>query len=154
MRFLPGAGFARAALVVVALAGLSACDNPMSATDDLEDARRMWRSQGITSYTFRVEVLCFCVEEGRGPFAVTVEQGRVASVTDPETGAPRAANEFVPLTVEALFDKVEDAIERDAADLDVRYDARYGYPVEVAIDFIANAIDDEVTYRASDLAPR
>ena len=150
MRFLPGAGLTRTAAVVLALA-LGACGNPFSSSgpeEDLEVARRAWSRQGITSYRFTVNVLCFCIE--RGPFAVVVEQGRVVSVTDAE-GAPRTPNEFVPLTVEALFAKVEDAIDRDAHDLEVRYDPRLGYPLEIAIDFVELAIDDEVTYVASDL---
>jgi len=65
---------------------------------------------------------------------------------------PRTPSPFVPLTVLALFAKVEDAIDRDADRLDVRYDPRLGYPLEIAIDFIERAIDDEVTYTAAELA--
>ena len=150
MRFLPGPGLARGSVVVLALAA-AACGNPFSPTEDLEDARRTWSRQGITSYRFTVNVLCFCID--RGPFAVVVEQGRVTSVTDPATGAPRTPDPFVPLTVEALFARIDDAIERDADEIEVRYDPTLGYPQEIAIDFIENAIDDEVTYTVSDLTP-
>jgi uncharacterized protein DUF6174 len=142
---------ARRLMAVLALAA-AACDNPLSPTGDLEDARRTWSRQGITSYRFTVNVLCFCIS--RGPFAVVVERGSVTSVTDPATGEPRTPDAFVPLTVEALFAKVEDAIESDADEIDVRYHATLGYPEEIAIDFIERAIDDEVTYTASDLAAR
>ena len=50
-------------------------------------------------------------------------------MTDPETGAPRTPSPFVPLTVEDLFAKVEEAIDRDAAASSrSRYDPELGYP--------------------------
>jgi hypothetical protein len=150
MRILPGDRWLRPAALLLACAALAGC-NPFSPTDDLEDARRKWERQGITSYELTVNVLCFCIE--RGPFAVVVERGRVVSVTDGQ-GVQRTPNEFVPLTVEDLFDKIEDAIARDADQIDVRYDPELGYPREIAIDFIELAIDDEVTYTASDLVRR
>ena len=153
MANLPGPGLTRGAVLAVALA-LAGCDSPFSSSgpeEDLEEARRTWSGQGIDSYTFKVSQLCFCGPDTQGTFAVVVVRGSVASVTDVETGAPRTPNPFVPLTVLALFAKVEDAIDRDADRLDVRYDPRLGYPLEIAIDFIERAIDDEVTYTASDL---
>ena len=96
---------ARNLTVVLALAA-AGCDNPFSPTDDLEDARRVGGARASTSYTFTVHQDCFCIGEARGPFRVVVSRGAVVSVTDPDTGAPRTASEFVPLTVEALFDRV------------------------------------------------
>ena len=154
MANLPGVGRTRAIVLASALA-LAGCHNPFSSSGlkgDLEEARRAWSRQGITSYTFKVSQICFCTPETRGTFAVVVDRGRVASVTDLETGAPRTPSPLVPLTVEALFAKVEDAIDRDADQIEVRYDPRLGYPLEIAIDFVELAIDDEVTYVASDLA--
>lgn len=154
MAILPGVRPTRGAVLAFALA-LSGCDNPFSTglERDLEDARRTWRGQGISSYTFKVSQFCFCGPDTHGTFAVVVRDGRVQSVTDAETGEPRTPNPSVPLTVEALFAKVEEAIEQDADQIVVRYDPRLGYPLEIAIDFIARAIDDEVTYKASDLDP-
>jgi hypothetical protein len=154
MTNLPGAGSAPFVLLALALslAGCGSPSSPSGAEEELEEARRTWSRQGYDSYTFKVSQFCFCVSEARGTFAVTVIRGEVVSVTDAETGAPRTPSPFVPLTVEALFAKVDDAIESDAAQLEVRYDPALGYPQEIAIDFIELAIDDEVTYRASDLS--
>jgi hypothetical protein len=153
MANLPGAGLTRGAVLAVAVA-LAGCDNPFSSGPerDLEEARRTWSRQGIASYRFNVSQLCFCGPDVHGTFAVAVVQGRVASVTDAETGEPRTPGPSVPLTVEALFAKVEDAIDRDADRIEVRYDPQLGYPLEIAIDFVERAVDDEVTYTASGLA--
>lgn len=155
MPILPRAGGARETILALGLA-LAACGSPFSPSGqrgDLEEARRTWSRQGIDSYTFTVSQLCFCGPDVRGPLAVVVSRGRVVSVTDAETGAARTPHPVVPLTVEALFAKVEDAIDRRAHRVDVRYDPRLGYPLEIAIDFIELAIDDEVTYTASELTP-
>ena len=152
MRSLPVPCVLRAA-VVAAVVALSACDNPMGPDDDLEEARQKWSRQGFDSYRFTVSQLCFCGPDVRGTFRVVIQRGQVASVTDAQTGEPRTPHPAVPLTVEALFQKIEDAIDEDADEIDVRYDPALGYPQEIAIDFIENAIDDEVTYTASDLAP-
>lgn len=155
MANLPGAGRARAAALVL-VSALAACDGPLDPTGvegDLADARRTWSRQGSASYRFTVSQLCFCGPDARGTFAVVVQGGRVTSVRDAETGAPRTPHPGVPLTVEALFEKVEEAIDLDADDLEVRYHPELGYPLEIAIDYVELAVDDEVTYTASNLTP-
>ena len=138
-------------MVVLALFA-AACDNPLSPTDDLEEARRKWRREGISTYSFTVTQSCFCVEDARGPFRVTVSGGAVVSVTDPASGAPRAVSEFVPLTVEALFDRVQMAIDDDD-ELDVRYDADLGYPRRIEINLSQQPVDGGLEIEASGLTP-
>ena len=151
MTNLPGVGRAHSIVLALALA-LAGCDSPFSPTDDLEAARRTWRQQGIASYSFKVSQFCFCVAEGRGTFDVVVEQGRVVSVADAETGAPRTPYPAVPLTVEALFARVEDAIDA----------ARRGRSSPLGPPGLSAGDCDrlrrarrrhEVTYTDSDLAP-
>jgi hypothetical protein len=130
----------------------AACDNPLGPDDDLEEARQKWGRQGYTSYRFVVRQLCFCAPDASGPFAVVVLDGRVASVTSAVSGAPATPPGTIPLTVPALFAAVEDAIDT-ADEVEVRYHPDLGYPAEIAIDRIRHAVDDEVTFLASDLTP-
>lgn len=144
-----------ARLLTIALSlSAAACANPFSASGagDLEDAREKWSRERVASYSFTVTVGCFCTEDTRGPFRVTVSNGVVASITDPATGAPRTASQFVPLTVEALFARVEEAIENDD-ELDVRYDGDLGYPRKIEINLSQQPVDGGVTIEASDLSP-
>ena len=156
MRFFPRAGSARPFIFMLAVAAAGCASNPFSSSDEgenLQEARRAWSQKGYESYTFTVRQDCFCVEESRGPFRVTVIRGSVASVTDPATGAPRTANEFVPLTVEALFDRVEQAMDDEVDELDVRYDAGLGYPRLIEINRSRQAVDAAVIIEASELTP-
>ena len=54
-------------------------------------------------------------------------------------------------TVEDLFDLIEDAIARDAAVLEVRYDGRLGYPRAIVLDFSVDVADDELSVTVSGL---
>jgi hypothetical protein len=141
---------ARRLMIVLTLAA-AACDNPASPTDDLEDARRTWRRQGVQNYSFTVHQDCFCPEDVRGPFRVRVASSVIVSVTDPATGAPRGASAFVPLTVEMLFDRVQQAIDDGIDELDVRYDPTLGYPLVIEINLSQQAVDAGIVIRASDL---
>jgi hypothetical protein len=143
-----------ARLLTIALSlSAAACENPFSASsaDQLEDAREKWSRERIASYSFTVRVGCFCPGDTRGPFRVTVSNGAVTSITDPATGAPRAASRFVPLTVEALFARVQQAIDDGVEELDVRYHAELGYPVTIEINLSQQPVDGGVVITASDL---
>lgn len=113
----------------------------------LASARARWAAAGSDSYTLTLERSCFCPEEYRGPFAVTVRGGAVASVTlrDQALPADRA------LSVDGLFDLIADAYARDAARVDVTYDPATGHPTQIYIDYLAQAADEEVGYTVSDL---
>jgi hypothetical protein len=133
---------------------LPACDGPFSPLDDerdaLEAAQRTWRSQGITSYEFRLERICFCIP---ARVLIRVQDQRVVSVTSAETGAPATPDDSLPLTVEALFTVVDRAIDLEAHNLEVDYDDSLGYPLTVGVDVRQEIADDETYYQVSDLRP-
>lgn len=133
-------------LVLVASGGCSLVSSPQDPGDDLASARARWADRGPTSYVWTVDRACFCA--GFGAAEIRVENGEKVSV-EHESGAfvPPEEAEFWP-TVDELFDVVEQAIEGAAA-LDVDYDPATGAPLLVDIDWIANAIDDEVRYTAT-----
>ena len=128
---------------------MSACSNPFSASDELEDAREKWRDQGIDSYRITVRESCFCPIELGGPFVVTVVRGRITSVVYTGEGTDVVPHERIPLTVDELFATVQEA-EREAAKVEAEYDPTYGFPATIVIDRIRNAVDDEVYYEARD----
>lgn len=124
-----------------------------SDREALEQARARWRAQGYDSYNFVLQRLCFC-GGGVEPATVVVRAGRRISVTVVATGQPvpeQWAQYF--LTVEELFDFIIDAWDRDAHKVSVQYHATLGYPTSIDIDYLANAIDEEMAFRASSLVP-
>ncbi|SRR5690606_22207352 len=114
----------------------------------LDAARARWDAAGIVDYAFVYEEVCFCLPEDRGPFAITVRDGAVASAT--YQGEPANARRTYP-TVDSLFATVEDALDRGAESVRVTFDPVLGYPAEASIDYEAMVADEELGFRVSDL---
>ena len=112
----------------------------------LRAARARWASSGVDSYELTVRRLCFCgfVE----PVRVKVVDGVIVSRTVVSTGDPVPAvyASYYP-DVPGLFAIVEEAAD-DADEFDAVFDPSYGYPAEISIDWIENAVDDEEAYLA------
>lgn len=119
-----------------------------SDRDRLEAARARWASHGLhQSYSFDFQRSCFCGYPGAlPPTGVEVILGAVAFANDRATGAPLGAEALATIpTVEGLFDLIETAIREHAAEVRVRYDPEHGAPLEIWIDRIRHAIDDEMS---------
>ena len=87
----------------------------------------------LRDYRFRLRVYCF----GRA-VTITVRNGR-------PHGATGFQKQFD--TVPELFGQIRRALDDPkAGHVDVRYDARRGFPRHASIDRIKNAIDDEISW--------
>jgi hypothetical protein len=141
----------------VLLAGLlvaAGCDTFSDPDDDLADdlrrAEARWTRASVLDYQVVVRNSCFCGYTR--PVRLTVSDGVVVSKVDAETGepAPPFAN---ARDIPELFDLIRDALARDAYSLNVTYDADYGFPVQINIDYIGNAVDDELNVSVSGFQP-
>lgn len=119
------------------------------ADDGLRDAEARWARSAPEAYALTYTVGCFCAFEGEMPYTVTVENGRPVATVD-HTG--KAVFDRV-VTVDSLFAIVREA-RRHADKLDVTFNPRYGYPSSVSIDWIRDAVDDEVGYTVNTFIPR
>lgn len=136
---------------LTALAGFAAfaCSDPLGPHEGrLEEARVAWALAGPAGYEFVFQRFCFCGPDTVRPVRIDVRFGEVSAVTVVETDEPLADLSSFP-TIEDLFAEIEDAIERDAYSLDARYDGDLGYPVDVSIDYIENAVDEEMAFKVS-----
>lgn len=107
----------------------------------LARAREQWERQEPSGYQFVLQRRCMVCNPG--PVTITVQDGVMQSaVLDDGLPAPAEYVEGYG-TVEALFARIEASIQGGADRLDARYEEGFGYPVEVDVDPIRNAIDDE-----------
>jgi hypothetical protein len=84
-----------------------------------------------------------------GPVVVEVRD-KVIQLRRYQTGAPvDPAYASLFMDVPGLFDIINEAITAKAAAISVRYNDHLGYPESIAIDRVAGAVDDEVSYRIS-----
>jgi hypothetical protein len=139
----------------LALLTLGSCTSPTGPTDLAEQlrlSRDRWAQTGLADYQYTITRGCYCPPETVGPVVVEVRAGQVVSRRYAGGSAvdPRFADLFV--TVPGLFDLIEEAISRPAAAVSVKYHPTLGYPESIGIDWLAGAMDDEVSYRVSDFA--
>ncbi|GAA3647938.1 hypothetical protein GCM10022237_04380 [Nocardioides ginsengisoli] len=95
-----------------------------------------------TDYVYRLEVMCFCPQVG--PVKVRVEGGKVAGATALSgDGRGKPAPDYTRLSINDIIAMANDPA---AAKVEVTWPDGQDHPTSVAVDRIANATDDEVTY--------
>ena len=138
------------ALVAIVLAACSPFARP-----ELSRARERWQAAHVNHYRYKLNVGCFCGFTEKMPLTIEVKEGQLVSMSY-QDGSPVSAQD-APMfaqyeTIDALFDFTEESMAR-ADEMKAEYDATYGFPSEVQIDFIKNAADDELTLSVSDFEP-
>lgn len=140
-------------VVAFASASCSITAPEVEIQDELERAERRWQNSGVTDYRYVVQRSCFCDPKSVGPAEVVVK-GDVVTVFDPATGEPYPEDHAALFPdVEGLFDIVREALADGADDIQVTYSSHWGHPTEIDIDYIRNAMDDELVVTASEVVP-
>jgi Family of unknown function (DUF6174) len=159
-----GRGRALLALVEIGLV-LGACAESTSPTSpDSDDrqatvaafgqARDVWRRKGPRSYRYVFQQICFCAPPVTDPVVITVQNGLVTRVAKEATGAPvDEADLSRYLSIDGLFQRIQDAIDAHADEIRVSYDPALAYPTDVLLDPSHKIADEEVRYQARDLQP-
>jgi hypothetical protein len=141
------------AAAVAVLGGCSTTEPSATEAAALNGARERWEARRLASYRFELQRSCFCEPEAVAPLRITVAGNTIVETLDVRTGQGRPGRSEFALTVDELFDVVEDAIRRRAHHLLVRYHPEYGYPTHVAIDYDRMMVDEEVQFTAGNLQP-
>lgn len=144
-------------ILLPALFLIYSCDSIVDGRkgDDFRANKNLWQKQNVENYSFEFSKLCYCGGLFN-PTKIIVKADTIYAILDPETGEPLRdpqTDELVLskypdsfLTIDELFEVIENAREK-ADKLTVEYDQNLGYPTSVGIDYIKEAIDDEVTYK-------
>lgn len=137
----------RKSLFALAAVALMACDGLTEPIFDYTHNRDTWERAHLTSYSFDFQRFCFCIPTE--PARITVTNGQVSAVILLRTGQPPDSSSFAyyDVTIDDLFDELGGALAQ-ASQVTVTYDQVLGYPRTIAIDYIANAVDDEISYEA------
>ena len=139
-----------ALLPVVASCGISG-PNPGS---ELDKQRGDWVALATNSYSFVYRRSCFCPPPDNQSVRIVVFEDQVVSVTATSTGEEIDGTDLESWpTINALFDYVERAIDEGADELTVEYHAEWFYPTLISIDWLRDAVDDEISHTASGLTP-
>jgi hypothetical protein len=149
--------FKRLALLAILPLTLAGCNAlGIGGTDDrpLRENRARWESRAPERYSFVMQRSCFCGSEMRDPVLIVVDGDVRVSATYVATGEPVRSPylEFFP-TMDGVFDILAEAYD-EAHKVDVRYNSELGFPVQADIDYMKNAIDDEVAFTITDVRSR
>ena len=134
------------ALMILAVSCRDAT-GPEHQIKQLDAARQRWRAQNLHTYAFTLQRSCYCLNVN--PLYVAVLSDTVVGALDLETG--EYVDRKLGETVDGLFSFVEHAIANRAHLIRVVYDPEQGFPTEIDYDGVAQAADDEIFYRVSNV---
>jgi hypothetical protein len=131
-------------LAVTSLALLAACSDPAGITGkrfELERARQLWEDRQVADYDMTVQLTGAWVT---GAAEIQVRGGVPVSVQAVGEGNRLPVEAFREYdTVEELFAVLQHAVDEDADRIDAQFDARFGVPVDVYVDYRESWADDE-----------
>ena len=112
------------------------------AADAAQTHRAEWEAAHINDYAWSVTVRCMACGDWPGPSQITVKNGKPVQLlgtdykghVEPLSISKDEEGGMIPLTVEDLFDVLDDAYARQAQTVEVTYDPQLGYPTEINID--------------------
>ncbi len=125
-------------------------DVPLTGQKALDVNQTKWADANLTTYTFVVASSCFCVPEEN--IVVNVVDDAVASAFFSPSGVllddVRLAE---TLTIDGYFGLIQQGIDGEFAQVDVEYNADFGFPTRLYIDRSEGIADDEVEYQIGSL---
>ena len=121
---------------------------------ELSRNQQKWNDANITHYRFELSIGCFCAFRSDMPLTVEILNGEVISMTGVDGTTIMNNDPFYETfakyaTIDRLFSELEADLGGEADEVTVKYDATYGFPTDINIDFIKNAVDDELHLGAS-----
>lgn len=148
--------------IAIVLSGCASIANTSEPKSEVQQARDKWQAASISHYRFKLSLGCFCAFSQDMPLNIEVRDGQVVSIAY-QSGNPidPSLMEYFQrfATVDKLFDEIQNSFQvqgnvdtaGDKADeVKVTYDPTYGYPSKISIDFIKNAVDDELSLQITD----
>ncbi len=124
---------------------VTGCQHPAQAP--LDQHRALWKSKAIADYRYDFQWHCFCADTQK--VQLTVSKAAISGLFDlEEKKSIDLANGSKWRTLDGLFDLLQDAIQRNADSMAVTYDPDDGHPITVSIDYLKNAVDEEMGFTA------
>ncbi len=133
-------------IVLIALTAVGCSDGTGLDQDPLAEARARWAQTDAADYVFEFRRSCFCSPDFVRQVRIEVLDGVVSSAVYVDTEEVISLPLTSVPTIDDLFEEIGDALEGGAFSVSADYDADMGYPTSVSIDFIENAIDDEMAF--------
>jgi hypothetical protein len=147
IRSLP---LARILFAIGAIGAISATGGMGIAHADMyEENLAKWKASAPAHYRYKQTQSCFCPLTY---YQVEAEGGRVIKETSSPGTVETPPGQLQRHSIDSLFALIKKSQDGNVDRLHVTYDARFGIPVEVHVDPIAQAVDEEYTIRITEFA--
>ena len=116
--------------------------------------QKKWNESNITHYRYELSIGCFCAFRDQMPLKVEVQNGEIVSITTSSGSVVAKTDASYEnfsryATIDRLFTELKADQGGKADEVTVKYDATYGFPTDISIDFIKAAVDDELSLNVS-----
>ena len=139
-------------VMALVLAGCAVMGNALGSQSEIEQNKEKWRDANIPHYRYELVLSCFCVFNEDMPLIIEVQDGKVGSM-EFQSGKeidPSLRELFDKYaTIDRLFAELEADLNGAADKVDVEYDPTYGFHTKASIDFVEEAVDDELYLSSS-----
>ena len=117
---------------------------------NLQEQEKKWKKQGITDYEFTSQISCFCQSDYTLPKAIVVKNHEIQSIN----GVAYANLEYENhMTIDELFDYIEDCQNKNPVIENLEFDSVYGFPSYIYFDISEMIADDEIGYTITNFIP-
>ena len=117
---------------------------------NLQEQEKKWKKQGITDYEFTSQISCFCQSDYTLPKAIVVKNHEIQSIN----GVAYANLEYENhMTIDELFDYIEDRQNKNPVIENLEFDSVYGFPSYIYFDISEMIADDEIGYTITNFIP-
>jgi hypothetical protein len=141
-------------LMTLVLAACTAIAGAAGNQSEIEQNQEKWQDANISHYRYNLHISCFCVFVENMPLVIEVQDGEVTSM-EFKNGAEIDLTIRQDLfdkyaTIDRIFAELETDLNGAADKVTIEYDETYGFPTKADIDFLEDAIDDELYLSISD----
>ena len=117
---------------------------------NLQEQEKKWKKEGITDYEFTSQISCFCQSDYTLPKAIVVKNDEIQSIN----GVAYANLEYENhMTIDELFDYIEDRQNKNPVIENLEFDSVYGFPSYIYFDISEMIADDEIGYTITNFIP-
>lgn len=136
-------------LVIGLIAGCGNGSTTGSNQKTLNSKKTLWSDSHLSHYKFTYQIGCFCLP--REDVVISVNDGQVVEAFNTPSGTYLNQETLTGLpTVEVLFAKAQEAIDKHAYSLSITYNPQYGFPEHISIRWSKDVPDDGVDYFIKD----
>ena len=111
----------------------------------LNKYKQRWQQANIKNYSYTFQRSCSCMRDYTKEVLTTVKNNNVVNAHWKDSKQPLDSKfKDNRQTINYFFSKIQDAIDRQAAVITVKYNEQYGYPETLSIDYDKRMADEEL----------